>query len=56
MEKIKVVESNKEEVFEADVNALLAKGYVVSSTACGFLNDAQYDFQNCFQAILINKG
>lgn len=53
--KIKVINMTDEDEFQETVNDFLGKGWVISSTACGFINSETYDFCTSFQAILI-KG
>jgi len=55
MQEIKVVSYPNESYFESVVNNFLKEGWKVSSTSCGFLNSASYNFQDTYQAILIRE-
>jgi hypothetical protein len=53
MQRIQVVNSNDEDVFTKDVNDLLAKGYRISSTDCGFFDSEPYEFPLSLLAVLV---
>ncbi len=55
MPKIQVIEESDSNKFEEKVNALLAIGYKILSTSCGFVNSERYDFCGSYQAILIDE-
>jgi len=50
---IEVVETSDPDKYKAQMNKLLAEGYRISSTSCGFVNSEQYDFCGMYQAILV---
>lgn len=52
-QEIKVVGSNDGDDFQKKVNKLLDEDYVVSSTYCGFVQSAEYDFCGSYDAILV---
>jgi hypothetical protein len=52
---IKVVHESDEAKFEKEVHSLIAQGYRIDSTSCGFVQSERYDFCNAFHAVLI-KG
>lgn len=45
-----------EDDFEASCKKLFESGYRVSSTSCGFINDAEYDYCISLQAIFVLEG
>lgn len=49
---IKVIETSNAKEFEAELNDYINFGYKILSCNCGFVNSEQYDFANCYQAIL----
>jgi len=53
MADIRVISSTSKREFVRLVDELLNDGYMLSSSSCGFINSAQYDYINSFQAILI---
>lgn len=53
--EITVVNSADKDAFEKNVNGLLKRGWKMSSSGCGFVNSAEYNFCDCFHAIMI-KG
>lgn len=55
MQKIKVINMSDETEFESVINDWLEDGWIISSTACGFINSENYDFCTSFQAILIKN-
>ena len=46
---------NDGDIFEETCKTLVGSGYVVSSTGCGFLDSAEYDYPECLQAVFILK-
>ncbi len=52
---IKVIENSDKDKFEQEVNDFLLQGFMVSSTACGFIQSEAYDFCHSYQAILVKK-
>ena len=55
MNKIITVSENTQAQFEYIVNGYLQDGYKILSTSCGFLNSENYDFVDCWQAILYKE-
>jgi len=55
MSQIKTMSLSSESGFEEAVNALLAQGYRILSTSCGFVNSESYGFCDSWQAILIKE-
>ena len=55
MEQIEVVNESNETNFQNNVNAFLSEGYKISSTSCGFIDSADYDYSPCFMAILVKR-
>jgi hypothetical protein len=53
MQTIKVIDSCDSTKFEKEVNEFLSKGYIVSSTSCGFVPSEKYEFCSSYQAILV---
>lgn len=49
---IKVIETSNAKEFESNVNDYINSGYKIVSCNCGFINSEQYDYANCYQAIL----
>ena len=41
--------------FSEKCNELISQGYIVSSTSCGFIDSAEYDYCLVLNAILIKK-
>jgi hypothetical protein len=50
-----VLDSSDTEAFEDDCNALVRDGYVMSSSSCGHVDSAEYDFCATFQAVFVLK-
>lgn len=50
---IKTVETNDCDEFERECAKLMAQGYELSSSFCGFVNSAEYDFCSSWQAIFV---
>jgi len=53
MQTIKVIDLCDSAKFEAEVNSWLSKGYVISSTSCGFVQSEKYEFCTSYQAVLV---
>ena len=54
--KIKTVSTSKQGEFEDIVNSYLKEGYKLLSSNCGFINSENYDFVDCWQAILYKEN
>lgn len=52
MEQLQVINSSDEDDFTRRVTKELQEGWRVSSTHCGFVDSAAYDYCNSYQAIL----
>ena len=50
---IKTYETNSSADFDDYVNDMLANGWKIDSTNCGFMNSENYDFASVFQAVLV---
>lgn len=46
-----VIEHSDPSSFEEDCNLLAGKGYTISSSSCGFVDSANYDFCSSYQAV-----
>lgn len=55
MEEIIVIEANSKPEFVGKVNFNLERGYKISSTSCGFVDSAEYDYCSVYQAILVKE-
>jgi len=53
MQQIKTIDVSDGEKFNKEVNELLAQGYKISSTSCGFINSESYEFCSQYFAILV---
>jgi hypothetical protein len=53
MQTIKVIDLSDSAKFEKEVNDWLAKGYIISSTSCGFVQSEKYEFCTSYQAVLV---
>lgn len=53
MKSVVVVETSDMDIFEKHCASLIAEGYEISSTSCGFVHSERYDFCNSYQAIFV---
>lgn len=51
--KVETIDESSELDFRRKINVLLNQGYLLSSSSCGFVNDAKYDFCGSWQAVLV---
>lgn len=54
-EEIIIIEANSKTEFVEKVNFNLKRGYKISSTSCGFVDSAEYDYCSIYQAILVKE-
>lgn len=52
-QEIITVEQNDPDRFENQVNELLAEGWRIHASHCGFIDSAEYHFCSSWQAILV---
>jgi hypothetical protein len=55
MAELFVVNETDPKVFEKKCNELLDEGFKLSSSACGFVDSAEYNFCGVYDAIFIKE-
>ena len=48
-----VVNESANKIFEAECKKLIAGGYVLNSSSCGFVDSEEYDYCNVWNAIFM---
>lgn len=55
MSDIAAVHESDPDLFANKCQEYIDEGYIISSTGCGFVDSAEYDFCGSYHAVLVKK-